>query len=186
MTQGQQKRRKSRGIKLSEGVKLEGRSLWTMNANPGKSVYGEQLRRYSGKEWRRWDPRRSKLSAALLRTKQEPASLLPKVGTEILYLGAGHGTTISHLHDHLCGQDNFHKGRLVGVDIAPRCIRDLTFLARQRKGIVPVLGDARKHSNLKIILPRRVCWLFQDVAQAAQVDIFLNACERFLVCPQTS
>ena len=59
-------------------------------------------------------------------------------------------------------------------------MRDLTFLARQRKGIVPVLGDARNHSNLNVILPRKVGWLFQDVAQAAQVDIFLNACDRFL------
>ena len=109
MVQGRHRGGKSRGIMLSEGVKLDGKSLWTLNANPGKSVYGEQLRRQSGDEWRRWDPRRSKLSAALLRTKQEPASLLPEVGSEILYLGAGHGTTISHLHDHLCGQDNRQK-----------------------------------------------------------------------------
>ena len=31
-----------------------------------------------------------------------------------------------------------------------------------------------------MLLPTKVPWLFQDVAQAGQVDIFLSACDRFL------
>jgi len=53
-------------------------------------------------------------------------------------------------------------------------------MAADRPGLVPVLGDARKHAAWGVLLPTKVKWLFQDVAQAGQVDIFLAACQRFL------
>ena len=159
---------------------LEGRNVWTVNANPGVAVRGESLRKFRGVEHRRWDPNRSKLGAGLLRTRNDPSLLLPDAGSTILYLGAGHGTTISHLHDHLCGAKNRFGGRLVAVDLAPRCLRDLTYLAEHRQGLVPVLGDARKFDAWGVLIPSRVDWLFQDVAQAGQVDIFLSAVRRFL------
>lgn len=53
-------------------------------------------------------------------------------------------------------------------------------MAKGRPGLVPVLGDARQHAAWGVLLPTKVPWLFQDVAQAGQVDIFLSACERFL------
>lgn len=165
---------------MSETVLLEGRNVWTVNANPGVAVRGESLRKFRGVEHRRWDPNRSKLGAGLLRTRNDPSLLLPDAGSTILYLGAGHGTTISHLHDHLCGAKNRFGGRLVAVDLAPRCLRDLTYLAEHRPGLVPVLGDARKFDAWGVLIPSRVDWLFQDVAQAGQVDIFLSAVRRFL------
>ncbi len=165
---------------MSETVLLEGRNIWTVNANPGVAVRGESLRKFRGVEHRRWDPNRSKLGAGLLRTRNDPSLLLPDAGSTILYLGAGHGTTISHLHDHLCGAKNRFGGRLVAVDLAPRCLRDLTYLAEHRPGLVPVLGDARKFNAWGVLIPSRVDWLFQDVAQAGQVDIFLSAVRRFL------
>ena len=172
---------KNRRIRpLSESVLMEGRNLWTINANPGTAIRGESLRKFRGVEHRRWDPNRSKLGAGLLRTRNDPSLLLPSPGSTVLYLGAGHGTTISHLHDHLCGSSNQHRGRLVAVDLAPRCLRDLTHLAEKRPGLVPVLGDARKFDAWGVLLPSRVDWLFQDVAQAGQVDIFIGACRRFL------
>ena len=165
---------------MSETVLLEGRNVWTVNANPGVAVRGESLRKFRGIEHRRWDPNRSKLGAGLLRTRNDPSLLLPDAGSTILYLGAGHGTTISHLHDHLCGAKNRFGGRLVAVDLAPRCLRDLTYLAEHRPGLVPVLGDARKFDAWGVLIPSRVDWLFQDVAQAGQVEIFLSAVRRFL------
>ena len=84
------------------------------------------------------------------------------------------------LHDHLCGAKNRFGGRLVAVDLAPRCLRDLTYLAEHRPGLVPVLGDARKFDAWGVLIPSRVDWLFQDVAQAGQVEIFLSAVRRFL------
>ena len=165
---------------MSDTVLLEGRNVWTVNANPGVAVRGESLRKFRGIEHRRWDPNRSKLGAGLLRTRNDPTLLLPNAGSTVLYLGAGHGTTISHLHDHLCGAKNRFGGRLVAVDLAPRCLRDLTYLAEHRPGLVPVLGDARKFDAWGVLIPSRVDWLFQDVAQAGQVDIFLSAVRRFL------
>ena len=159
---------------------LEGRNVWTVNANPGVAVRGESLRKFRGVEHRRWDPNRSKLGAGLLRTRNDPSLLMPNPGSTVLYLGAGHGTTISHLHDHLCGAKNRLGGRLVAVDLAPRCLRDLTYLAEHRPGLVPVLGDARKFDAWGVLIPSRVDWLFQDVAQAGQVEIFLSAVRRFL------
>lgn len=177
---GGKKRRQRGPQQLSSTVRLDRRTLWTLNAVPGADVYGESLRRFSGKEHRRWDPNRSKLGAGMLRTKGDPADLLPAQGATVLYLGAGHGTSVSHLYDHLCGAENRFNGRLVCVDLAPRCLRDLTFMAKNRPGLVPVLGDARQHAAWGVLLPTKVPWLFQDVAQAGQVDIFLSACERFL------
>jgi fibrillarin-like rRNA methylase len=116
----------------------------------------------------------------MLRTKGEPADLLPVEGASVLYLGAGHGTTVSHLHDHLCGAGNEFGGQIVAVDIAPRCLRDLIRLAKVRPGLLPVLADARKPETLSPWLPNRVPWLFQDVSQAGQVDIFLAAAKNFL------
>ena len=115
-----------------------------------------------------------------MRTRDDPALLLPEAGSTVLYLGAGHGTSISHLYDHLCGEGNQQRGRLVAVDLAPRCLRELIHLAQSRPGLVPILGDARKHAAWGVLLPRKVDWLFQDVAQAGQVDIFIAACRRFL------
>ena len=45
---------------------------------------------------------------------------------------------------------------------------------------MPVLGDARKHAGWGSVNLRKVNWLFQDVAQSGQVDIFIAACKRFL------
>jgi len=165
---------------LSDSVLMEGRNIWTVNANPGVAIRGERLRKFRGVEHRRWDPNRSKLAAGILRTRKDPSDLLPQSGSTVLYLGAGHGTTISHLHDHLCGSSNQYRGRLVAVDLAPRCLRDLTHLAEHRPGLVPVLGDARKFDAWGVLVPARVDWLFQDVAQAGQVRIFLSAVRRFL------
>ena len=176
MARGSNRRRSM----LSWAVMKDGRTLWTLNAVPKKAVYGESLRNFSGTEFRRWDPTRSKLGAALVRTRRAPELLLPEEGTTVLYLGAGHGTSISHLHDHLCGAENDLSGRLVAVDLAPRCLRELTHMSKSRPGLVPVLGDARKHAAWGVLLPRKVNWLFQDVAQAGQVDIFIAACRRFL------
>jgi len=165
---------------LSENVLTQGRGLWTRNAVPGVRVRGEGLRRIRGSEWRSWSPSHSKLGAGILRTKAERASLLPKLGSQVLYLGAGHGTTISHIHDHMCGEMNYLGGSIISVDVAPRCIRDLVSLSKKRPGILPVLADARQPDTLRPWLNGRVDWLFQDVSQAGQVDFFLKAAENFL------
>ena len=119
-------------------MRLDGHAPWTWSANPGEAVYGETLRKAKHGEWRRWDPRRSKVASGLLRTSGAPERLLPSAGDHVLYLGAGHGTTVSHIHDVVC--HGGAPGRVVAVDLSPRCLRDLTRLSHARPGLVPVLG----------------------------------------------
>ena len=74
------------GRPLSDAVRLDGHAPWTWSANPGEAVYGETLRKVKHGEWRRWDPRRSKVASGLLRTSGAPERLLPSAGDHVLYL----------------------------------------------------------------------------------------------------
>ena len=68
----------------------------TLSLYKGFSVYGEKIIKKNKKEFRLWDPNRSKLAAAILKgLKQVPI----KQGYSILYLGAASGTTASHVSD---------------------------------------------------------------------------------------
>jgi fibrillarin-like rRNA methylase len=165
---------------ISERVRIEGRSLWSRNAVKGVSLRGERLKRDGRKEWRQWSPRTSKLGAGILRANTNVSDLLPSVGTTCLYLGAGHGTTISHLHDHVCGSKNHLNGSILAVDLSSRCIRDLIRMADVRPGLMPVLADARAQNALTPFLSSKVSWIFQDVSQTGQVEMFIKSCKQFL------
>ena len=166
--------------RLSWAVIIDGRAIWTLNAVPKLSQYGETLRKFRGTEYRRWDPTRSKLGAAISRARETQYDLLPQEGDTCLYLGAGHGTSLSHLHDQVCGANNEKEGRIIAVDLSPRCLRDLVHLAKLRPGLVPVLGDARKHAAWGVMVSTKVDWLLQDVSQVGQAEIFIKAVNRFL------
>ena len=172
---------KARGEPLrsfSDRVEIQGRSLWSRNAVKGCSLRGERLKKKGRKEWRQWNPRSSKLGAGLLKASQ--SGLLPEPGSTCLYLGSGHGTTISHLHDHVCGSKNHLEGAIISVDISSRCIREMIRLSRTRPGIIPVLADCRQSEHITPFLPKKVPWLFQDVSQTGQVEMFIEACNHFL------
>ena len=163
---------------ISDRVLILGRSLWSRYAVRGVSLRVERLKREGRKEWRQWNPRSSKLGAGLLKAAE--SGLLPAEGATCLYLGAGHGTSISHLHDHLCAAKNHLSGQIISVDISPRCMRDLLRLASSRPGILPVLADCRETDQIAPFLSQRVPWLFQDVSQTGQVEMFIRSCNRFL------
>ena len=144
------------------GVYRIGRDLYTRNAVPGETVYGEDLRSESGTEYRRWDPWRSKLAAYL--ANGAPAPMWAGART-VLYLGAAHGTTVSHLSDALPDATVF------AVEKSPPVFAPLLALARRRRNIIPILADAQ--------LPERyaadvgpVDLLVQDVAQRDQSRIY--------------
>ena len=162
------------------GVRKEGRSLWTRNAVKGISVRGERRKRDGRIEWRRWDPTRSKVAAAILRTRVEPSSLLPTPGSTCLYLGASSGGTVSHIHDFVCGADNHHGGQLVAVEISPRMVRDLVKLSDSRPGLVPVLGDARKPEQVAPFIREKASWIHQDLSIADQAETFVKMATSFL------
>jgi|TARA_B100000959_G_scaffold184887_1_gene193260 fibrillarin-like rRNA methylase len=165
---------------LGWGARREGRSLWTRNAVKGVSVRGERRKRDGRVEWRKWDPSRSKVAAALLRTTGEPTDILPSPGATCLYLGASSGGTVSHIHDVVCGADNHHGGQIVAVEISPRMTRDLVSLSQKRSGLVPVLGDARLPTEVAPFIRSRADWIHQDLSIADQAETFVKMASVFL------
>lgn len=144
--------------------------LYTINANPGVTVYTENLRRVGGKEYREWDHTKSKLGAAIMKGISQIGF---KEDSVVLYLGAASGTTVSHISDMLT------KGFIFALDFAPRVVRDLMFLARERTNIAPLLDDASHPENYKNVVGE-VDVIFQDIAQSNQTQIFLKNCDMYL------
>ena len=70
-----------RHVSLGWGVRKEKGGLWTRNAVRGKSVRGERRKRDGRIEWRKWDGRRSKVAAMLMRSKVDPSTLIPNPGS---------------------------------------------------------------------------------------------------------
>ena len=171
----------ARDTLLGWGVKKQGRTLWTRNAVKGKSVRGERRKREGRIEWRRWDPTRSKVAASLIRTSGDPSELLPKPGSTCLYLGASTGGTVSHIHDIVCGADNHHGGHVVAVEISPRMTRDLVSLSHGRRGLIAVLGDARRPEEVAPFMRSKADWIHQDLSIADQAETFVRMATTFLV-----
>ncbi len=138
--------------------------LWTENRIPGHATYGERLRKAMGREFRHWNPFRSKLAA--LASKANDTPWLEAQG-DVLYLGASTGTTVSHVSDII-------SGTLYAVEFSPRSVRDLLWNVEPRKNVVPILEDAGRPERYAGYIAKPVSALVQDVAQRHQVDIFLR------------
>lgn len=146
------------------GLYREGRNLFTRSLAPGSSVYGEELEKAGGAEYRKFDPFHSKLAAYIAKGGKE----WPFEHTHsVLYLGAGSGTTVSHVSDIL------PSSHIYAVERYPRPFADLLRLAEKRTNVYPILADAQ--------LPERYRWMcgevdmiYQDVSQRNQVDILLE------------
>ncbi|RLG86959.1 MAG: fibrillarin-like rRNA/tRNA 2'-O-methyltransferase [Thermoprotei archaeon] len=154
-------------VELEDGTA----KLATRNLVPGRRVYGEHLYKWEGVEYREWNAYRSKLAAALVKGLKE---LPVKEGQRILYLGAGSGTTISHISD-IIGL----KGRVYGVEFAPRVIRELVVVADERPNLIPILGDARIPRKYRYLV-ETVDGLYADVAQPEQASLVADNADMFL------
>lgn len=145
--------------------------LLTLNLAKGVSVYGEKLIAENGVEYRVWKPEHSKLAAAIVKGIKQ---INLKPDNIVLYLGASTGTTVSHVSD-IVGRGGF----IFALDSAPRVVRELVFVCEQRPNIAPILADASHPETYKDrIMP--VDWLYQDISQKHQVDIFLKNIDAFL------
>ncbi|MCH7902715.1 fibrillarin-like rRNA/tRNA 2'-O-methyltransferase, partial [archaeon] len=152
--------------KLMEGVFGIENKLATQNLVEGKKVYGEELIKVDDKEYRLWNPHRSKVAAAI---KKGLKSLEIGKGSQILYLGAAEGTTISHLSD-IIGEN----GVIFGVDISARSMRKFVYLCEQRPNMVPILADASQPMSYKEHMAGfSMDTLVQDVSKKNQAEIFL-------------
>ncbi len=148
-----------------------GKRIFTKNILPGRTHFMERTMRDGGKEYREFDPTRSKLAAMIMKGSTNVGI---RKNDKILYLGASHGYTCSFVSD-MVGE----KGIIFGIDPAPRVIRDLIFLAEKRQNIVPMLENANRPQDYH----DKVCEVdvvFQDVAQKNQEEIFIKNCKAFL------
>lgn len=152
--------------KIYEGVYLIDGKLATLNLAPGFKVYGEKLIKIKGKEYRIWNPFRSKLGAAI-KKGMDPKL---KKDYEVLYLGAASGTTASHVSD-IC-----RDGMVYCVEISPRVFRDLVKVCERRMNMIPILADANKCDYPFV---GKVDYVYQDIAQPNQIEILIKNCEAY-------
>jgi len=151
------------------GVFTDRRRYFTINATPGENVYGETLKKVRGREFRQWNPYRSKLAAVL----HKGCRSFPLMkGSNVIYLGAASGTTASHVSD-LVGD-----GKVWCVEFSPRSFRDLVGLCEKRKNMYPVLADANFPKTYEVFVDAPDI-LYQDVSQKNQVQIFMRNFEHF-------
>ena len=149
----------------------EGREVLTRNLVPGTATYGEDLVKIEGTEYRRWDPFRSKLAAAVI--KGLPDDVIRR-GDKVLYLGTSTGTTPSHVSD-IVGE----KGLVIGVEFSPRVARQFVEnVARARRNVVPYIADARESSRFGSF--GRVDVVYCDIAQQDQTEIAIENCRKNL------
>lgn len=150
-------------------VYADGERIYTANLDPGVAVYGERLVRDGDAEYREWDPNRSKLAALV----KKGVGVFPfDRRTDVLYLGAAQGTTVSHVSD-IC-----LDGTVYAVEVSRRAFQKLLLLSERRQNVMPILADAGKPDGYERIVAA-VDVLYQDVAQRDQVGIF-RANLRFL------
>lgn len=133
-------------------------------------VYDEKIIKYRNKEYRSWNPYKSKLSAAIHNglNKVELSE-----DSEILYLGAATGTTISHLSDIV------NNGIIYSVEKSPFAIKKLLKLCKQRKNIIPIMSDANNPESYNATVPI-VDFIYQDISQRNQDEIFINNIKKYL------
>jgi len=146
------------------GLYRKGRTLLTENLCPGQTVYGEELEIDGDREFRHFDPFHSKLAAYVAKGGKEwPFGHIHN----LLYLGAGSGTTVSHISDIL------PKARLYAVERFPRPFASLLRLSQKRANVYPVLSDAQLPERYRSI-HGEVDMIYQDVSQRNQVQILLE------------
>lgn len=158
------------GVLIRESKKRK--SIATLNLTPSKTVYTEKLFERDGNEYREWDPKKSKLGAAITKNIKH---LGFDVGDSILYLGAASGTTVSHISD-IVGKD----GQIFALDFAPRVVRDLVYVCEERKNIIPMMFDANQPQEYAHLVLPEFDFVFMDIAQKNQTEIFIKNVKRFL------
>lgn len=140
----------------------EGKRLFTRSGYPPH--YGER----KVQDCREWIPYRSKLAAMIMKGHTPEI----KEDTRMLYLGAASGTTVSHISDIL------ERGVIYAVEYSAKPFQKFLGLAMERKNIIPILADAASPERYSGIV-EKVDFIYQDIAQRNQVDIFVRNFEFF-------
>jgi fibrillarin-like pre-rRNA processing protein len=143
--------------------------IFTENQTKKIKVYNEKLVKYKNKEYRSWNPYRSKLAAGILKGIKFEI----KPTNHVLYLGAATGTTVSHISDIT------KNGVIYAVENSPIALKKLLRVCYKRKNIIPILEDANHPDRYSLIVPK-VDLLYQDVSQRNQSEIFIKNAKTYL------
>ncbi len=127
-----------------------------------QSVYGEKIKKSGTTYIREWNPRRSKLAAAIIKGF---TSVPFEDDSSVLYLGASTGTTVSHV------SDISYRGNIFAVEFSYDSFIRLYELARKRQNIFPILEDANLPEKYQFFVENPDI-IYQDIAQRNQVQIF--------------
>ena len=156
---------------ISDGIYQTKKDILTINLVPGFKSYSEKTIEIGRIKYRVWDPKRSKIAAAIRKgLRQIPV----RKGSKVLYLGIASGTTASHISDIIGKQ-----GMIYGIEFAPRPVRDLIYTVERRRNMIPVLSDARLPQDYAGIV-EKVDFIFEDIAQKDQVEILSRNAKVFL------
>ena len=144
--------------------------LATLNTVKHFDPFSDGLAEVDGKEFRFWNPTRSKMAAAIVRGIKDVPNLSNK---KVLYLDIAHAYTASHLSDVID-----RGGIIYGVEFSERPFNDTLQLCKKYENIVPMLNDARKPETYYWV--ERVDIVYCDIAQTDQTDIAIRNCKEFL------
>jgi fibrillarin-like pre-rRNA processing protein len=154
-----------------QGVFKEKNQIFTKNPKNCKryKVYNERIIKLKNEEYRSWNPYRSKLAAAILN------KLEFKIQSDmnILYLGAATGTTVSHISDIIS------DGLIYAIENSPVAMKKLLDVCEKRKNILPILENAN-HPERYTYLISQIDFIYQDISQRNQAEIFITNTERYL------
>lgn len=153
------------------GVYKDKSQIFTENIKESKGVkvYNEKIVKQKNKEFRSWNPYRSKLAAAILNGLEFKITQ----DSNILYLGAATGTTVSHISD-IC-----KNGMIFTVENSPFAMKKLVNLCKNRPNIIPIFEDAN-HPDRYSSIVNIVDILYQDISQRNQADIFIKNIKNYL------
>jgi fibrillarin-like pre-rRNA processing protein len=154
------------------GVFTHQGKLFTQNhpSSSGIQVYNEKLLTVKENEYRTWNPYRSKLAAAILK-ELHTITITPE--SQVLYLGAATGTTVSHISDIV------QNGVVYAVENSPIAVKKLLQVSQQRPNVIPILADANHPDTYSTLVPT-VDLVYQDISQRNQAEIFLTNLSRYL------
>ena len=93
--------------------------------------------------------------------------------SNILYLGAATGTTVSHISDIT------KDGIIYAVENSPIAVKKLIKLCEKRGNIIPIYEDANHPERYSIIVSN-IDIIYQDISQRNQAEIFSLNIKRYL------
>ena len=126
------------------------------------NVYRKDDKLYTkGRKLEEWNPHKSKPASAIMNGLR---NFPVKKGQKILYLGAAHGTTVSHFSDIV-----ENDGRIYAIEVSGKIIDKLVENVRKKSNVIPLLEDAKFPENYGWI--GKVDLVYEDIAQRDQTTI---------------